>query len=103
MINLFQFKELLSQIIEIYNVLNKTSYTIYNIEVHSFLFDAEDGQGEQLNSRVAIRSYDNQLYDVVFDALGQPETVMQEFLISLLSSLKEKDLLNFKKHSKKLN
>lgn len=100
---MLQFKDLLSQIIEIYNILNKTSYTLFNIEVHSFLFDAEDGQGIQLNSRVAIRSYDNTSYDVVFDALGQPETVMQEFLISLLSSLKEKDLLKFNKHSKKMN
>ena len=56
MINMLQFKDLLSQIIEIYNILNKTSYTLFNIEVHSFLFDAEDGQGIQLNSRVAIRT-----------------------------------------------
>lgn len=103
MINPSQFKDLLAQIVEIYNLLNKTNYTIHNIEVHTFLFDAQDGQGTQLNSRVAIRSYDDLYYDVSFDALGQPETVMQEFLISLLSTLKEKDLLNFKNKTIKMN
>ncbi len=86
------------QIVSLYNILvDRGEYDEKSLEVHSILFDFDDGKGIQLVSRVLIKNQKDNISDFLYDLVGTSEEALESCYNYLLDDLKTKKPEDYRK------
>lgn len=100
------FQRLAKEIVEIVNLglaPDKPQYQPHNLELGCVLIDYEDGMGYRVVSRALLRNPTEDVYDLVVDVLGSPESALESMLRDVTEKAKKDYDLKLKARNFKAN